>query len=147
MRPDDRPQSKGASMRTRSFVLGVAATIVTAGIAVVVAQHREGAGAPAQSRHPMEMIHSLCADPAAPDRHATKPHLPEHLTKAIELTATQQADIERKVGEACAAMSRLHEDIMNILTPAQRTKLRELHGGGHADSGIHGWLKKLHGGD
>src|SRR5262245_55150587 len=134
-------------MRTRSFLLGVAATIVTAGIAVVVAQHREGAGTTAQSHHPMEMLHSMCGDTGTADRHATRPHVPQDLAKAIELTAAQLTTIEQKVGEACAAMQRFHEEIMNVLTPAQQSKLRELHGGGHVESGIHDWLRKLHGGD
>jgi hypothetical protein len=115
-------------MRTRSFLLGVA-TIVTVGIAVVVAQHREGTGTPAQSHHPMEMLHSMCGAAAAPDGQATKPRVPEHFAKAIELSAAQLTTIEQKVGEACAALHRIHEDILNVLTPAQRSKLRQLHGG------------------
>jgi hypothetical protein len=133
-------------MRTRSFLLGVAATILTAGIAVVVAQHREDSGTSARSHHPMEMLHSMCGEAATSGQAAT-PHVPEHLAKTIALSATQLAAIEQKVGEACAAMHRFHEDILTVLTPAQRSKLRELHGGGQAESGIHGWLKKLHGGD
>lgn len=133
-------------MRTRSFLLGVAATIVTAGIAVVVAQHRDGT-ASTQSHHPMQMLHSMCDDAATPEGRATKPHVPEHLTKALDLTAAQLSTIEQKVGEACAAIHRLHEDMMNVLTPAQKSKLRELHGGGHGESGLHDWLKRLHGGN
>ena len=48
-------------------------------------------------------------------------------------------------GEACTAMARIHEQMMNVLTPEQRAKLHELHKNGHGDSAIVEFFKKLHG--
>ena len=66
------------------------------------------------------------------------------MAEELGLTAEQRATVERVTTEACAAIARYHEQILDVLTPEQREKLKELHG--HDDGGIHAILKKLHGG-
>ncbi|MGH7948712.1 MAG: hypothetical protein ACREQF_05785, partial [Candidatus Binataceae bacterium] len=95
---------------------------------------------------PLEILHSLCADSSAAAG-ATNAHVPEHFAKVLDLSSAQLSDIERIAADACAVMRRTHESILQVLTPEQRTRVRELHGGGHEAGGMHAFFKKLHGGD
>ena len=109
-------------MRRTLLIVG-SAVFVAASIAVLSAQHR-----PPGAHHPLQLMHSLCGEPAAAGQTA-KAHVPEHLAKMLELSSAQLADIERIAGEACEAMRRTHDNILQVLTPDQRAKVRELHGG------------------
>ncbi len=126
----------------RTLVLVGAAVLVTGSLAVIYAQH----AAPAATHQPLQMLHSLCGEPGAAGE-APRPHVPEHFVKMLDLSSTQLGDIERIAGEACAVMRRTHENILQVLTPEQRAKVRELHGGEHEVGGLHAFFKKLHGGD
>lgn len=108
----------------RTLVIIGSTVLVTGSIAVIAAQH----GAPAVRHQPLQMLHSLCADSAAAGE-APKPHVPEHFAKLLDLSTAQVADIERIAADACAVMRRTHENILQVLTPEQRAKVRELHGG------------------
>jgi Spy/CpxP family protein refolding chaperone len=66
------------------------------------------------------------------------------LAAKLELTPEQRATVERVTAEACAAMARYHQQILDVLTPDQQTKLKELHESG--PSGLHSLFRKLHGG-
>jgi Spy/CpxP family protein refolding chaperone len=88
------------------------------------------------------MPHQICAPHAASGDAAT-----DHaafLAAKLELTADQRATVERVSTEACAAMSKYHQQILDVLTPDQQAKLKELHGSGQSD--LHAWFRKLHGG-
>ena len=126
----------------RTLVLVGAAVVVAGSLAVIYAQHAATAG----THQPLQMLHSLCGESGAAGE-APKPHVPEHFAKMLDLSSTQLADIERIAGEACAVMRRTHESILQVLTPEQRAKVRELHGGEHETGGLHALLKKIHGGD
>ena len=43
-------------------------------------------------------------------------------------------------------MTRIHEQMLSVLTPEQRAKVIEMHGQDHESSGLHDMMKKLHGG-
>ena len=128
-------------MRRTLVILG-AAIFVAGSIAVIAAQHREAAAPP---HRPLELLHSLCADPNATAGQAAKAHVPEHFTKMLDLSSAQLAEIERMAGEACVVVTRTHEGILQVLTPEQREKIRKLHGDDHPD-GLVGLVKRLHGG-
>src|SRR5262245_64634343 len=130
-------------MRSKSLLLIVAAIIATAGITAVVAQHQMAAGtAHDPSHHPMQMLQAMCGDAADHHGQAAGQHVPAELAKALDLTPAQLSSIEKKAGEACAVLRRTHEDIMNVLTPEQRTKLQEMHRGDDSATGLHALMKK-----
>ncbi len=133
-------------MRKTLFILGSAA-FVAASIAVIAAQHREGAGAtPNSAAHPaFQFLHSACASHGAGHGQDARAHVPPDFAKALDLTSTQLSEIERMATEACAAMTRIHEQMMNVLTPEQRAKVHELHKSGHGGGAFLELLKKLHG--
>jgi len=127
----------------RSTLIIIGCTVLVAGsMAVITAQHL----APAATHHPMQMLHSMCGEPS-PSGGTQKAHVPEHLAKMLDLSSAQLGDIERIAADACAVMQKTHESILQVLTPEQRAKVRELHGGGDHSEGLASFLKKLHGGD
>lgn len=65
------------------------------------------------------------------------------LAAELKLTERQAAEIDRIASEACAAMAKYHEQILAMLTPEQRVKMQELHGGD--DSPLAIFFRKLHG--
>ena len=119
----------------RTALLGLAAAIVIGGsVAVISGQHAPAvhSGQHASSSH-VAMLHA-CDSPKHVSMMADK----------LDLTAEQRTTVERVTTEACAAMTKYHEQILATLTPEQREKLKELHG--HDEGGIHAIIKKLHGG-
>lgn len=125
----------------RTLVIIGSAILITGSMAVIAAQHVT----PAARHQPLQMLHSLCTDPAAAGETA-KAHVSEHFSKMLDLSSAQLADIERIATEACAVMRRTHESILRVLTPEQRAKIREHHGGDHDDV-VAEFFKKLHGRD
>jgi hypothetical protein len=87
--------------------------------------------------------HQICAPHAASGDAAATDHA-AFLAAKLELTSEQHATVERVSAEACAAMAKYHHQILDVLTPEQQAKLKELHGAGQSD--LHAWLRKLHGG-
>ena len=129
-------------MRRTLVILG-STILVLGSIALIAAQHRD---ATTTAHRPVQFLHSLCAEASAAGGQTAKAHVPEHFAKMLDLSSAQLADIERIAAEACAVMMRTHEGILQVLTPEQRAKVRELHGDDHAD-GLVGLFKRLHGGD
>ena len=106
---------------SRSLIIACS-TLLAGSLGVVAAQHPGAA-----SHHPLQMLHSLCDN--SPANQASKAHVPEHFAKMLNLSTTQLDEIEKLANEACAVMKRTHEGILQVLTPEQRAKVRELHGG------------------
>jgi Spy/CpxP family protein refolding chaperone len=129
-------------MRRTLLVAAAVVIAMTAGIALV-AQHRQ-AGV-SESGDPFAIFHHACltGDTAGA---GLADHVRKQLAPALDLTAAQVADVERIAGEACTAMRKIHESMMNVLTPDQQRKLQDLHSSGHGTSGLHDLMKKLHGG-
>jgi len=109
----------------RTLAIAGAVVFVAGSIAVITAQHHPPAG-----HHPLQLLHSMCTDATAATGQVPNAHVPEHFAKMLDLSASQLSDIERIAGEACAVMRRTHENILQVLTPEQRAKVKELHGGG-----------------
>lgn len=130
-------------MAKTTFFVALTALAVGGSAAVMAEQHFSRMGAAGQSaNHPAAFMRDMCGDNTGDP---TKPHLPADVAKMLELTSAQEADINRLGAEACATMTRLHDQMASVLTPEQLSKLHELHGGGHQLSGLHAWLYKLHG--
>jgi Spy/CpxP family protein refolding chaperone len=130
------------NMRTALLGLGAAAVIGTS-VAVISGQHAPAVHSAQQSSPPHAMVLHLCesaqgSSGETADRHTSM------MAEKLGLTTEQRATVERVTTEACAAMAKYHEQILDVLTPEQREKLKKLHG--HDDGGIHAILKKLHGG-
>lgn len=123
----------------RSLALVGILVIATGSLAVIYAQHV----APAPAHHPMQILHALCSDSGE----TAKAHVPAHFTRVLELSSVQMGDIERIAGETCVVLRRSHDDIMHVLTPEQRAKVRELHGGNQEAGWLHAFFKKMHGGN
>ncbi|HEX7780484.1 MAG TPA: hypothetical protein VF424_14650 [Vicinamibacterales bacterium] len=119
-------------MRRNLFVLAALVVMASAGI-LVYAQH----GAPRGASH-AQFFHAGCAQNPTD---AQTGHVPEHLSTYLSLTPAQTAEIDKLAAQAC----QLHQQFLNVLTPEQQEKLKQLHGGGDAPSGLHEWFKKLHG--
>jgi Spy/CpxP family protein refolding chaperone len=131
-------------MRRNLVILVSAAVVVAAGIVVVTAQHPEGQAWTTAAASHAQFIHAACAEGAAGESQPGGSHVPSHLADALGLTAAQLAEIDRLGAEACQAMLGVHERMLEVLTPEQRTSLREMHSGGHHGA-LSAWLKKLHG--
>ena len=135
---------------TKSLSVFGAALIVASSIAVV-AQHRapDAQTAPPAGADAMFM-HAACVTAAATEGDAPKSHVPAHLAQALQLTATQSADIDRIAEQACAAMRQAHQQIHGILTADQLAKLKAMHHTEGGKASLHHSLmeffKKLHGG-
>lgn len=127
--------------------LGLGITIVAAASVVAVgAQHRE-AGHSAQVAESSHQIpfHHLCASPPSASGDAAAGHHASQLAAALGLSSEQLSTVERVTTEACAAMTKYHEQIMAVLTPEQRAKLHQLHGIGEPRNVPHA-MPKRHGG-
>ena len=126
--------------------------VATLGFGVVAAQHTgQHQSPPHESRtdHAICGAHHAVASQAATQHHATAAAPSSHaaaLPAELKLTEKQAAEIDRLTTEACAAMAKYHEQIMAVLTPEQKARMMELHGGGHADSPLAAFFRKLHGG-
>ena len=127
-------QSPGHDSRTDHAICGGHHAVT----AEKVTQHHAVPATAAAQHHAAAMQQHGAA--AAPASHATA------LAAALKLTDKQSAEIDRLTTEACAAMAKYHEQILAVLTPEQRAKMMELHGGGHADSPLAQFFRKLHGG-
>jgi hypothetical protein len=121
-------------MATRLLGLG-AILIGVAAVVGVSAQHRQ----PTQAIHVTGNAHQipfqhLCGTQGAD---ASAEALRKHAAafgSALNLTPDQLVVVERAVTEACGVMTKLHEEVLAVLTPEQRAKLQEMHkthGGGH----------------
>ena len=132
------------------LILGMTLVVLAGGIVVFAAQ---------QPLHPRLVQHQVLAThaPALAGHHegcaagdatstADKSHVPAHLAQALELTTAQVAEIDRMSAEICQAMAKAHDAMMKVLTPEQRARIAELHGGDHSATGLHAFMKKLHGG-
>jgi hypothetical protein len=126
-------------------ILGTVAVALASGLAVYAAQHQTTS---VHTAPPMfAAFHESCGSGQGHAATTTeKSHVPTHLAQALELTAAQLADIDRMSAELCQAITKAHKGMMNVLTPQQRTKIAELHGGDHPAGGLHALLRRLHGG-
>ena len=121
-------------MRTSLFGFG-ALLAAAASVAVISAQHTPPAH---------QNVHQICAPHAPASGDAAASDHASFLAAKLELTSEQRATVERVSAEACAAMAKYHQQILDVLTPEQHTKLKELHRSGQSD--LHAWFRKLHGG-
>jgi Spy/CpxP family protein refolding chaperone len=115
--------------------------LVVTGVVALGATGHFDRSSPVAIQHPAQMLHASCT---ASGENQT-PHVPAHFAQLLELTPAQSAEIDRLAVEACAAMSRIHEGMMDVLTPEQRAKVAELHKGGGHHTVVGEWLRKLHG--
>lgn len=99
-------------------------------LTAVSAQHDQRPHQATTSHHQIA-IEQMCGSHDSADRAQTPGQHTAHLTSALGLSAEQSVVLERATGEFCAAMKKFHEQVHEVLTPEQRTKLRALHGGGH----------------
>ena len=120
-------------MRTSLFGVG-AWLAAAASVAVISAQ-----STPPSHHGP----HQVCAPHGASGDAAPADHA-AFLAVKLELTSDQRTTVARVSDEACAAMVKYHQQILDVLTPEQQAKLNELHGAGQ--SNLHAWFRKLHGG-
>jgi hypothetical protein len=135
-------------MTNARVILGTAAVALASGLAVYAAQHERTAQHQMAATHTgLSMFAALHDDCGTGQAASTdKSHVPAQFAQALELTSAQLAEIERMSTELCQAMSKAHEGMMNVLTPQQRARIAELHGGGHDAGGLHALMKRLHGG-
>jgi Spy/CpxP family protein refolding chaperone len=144
----------------RHRIIAGAFVAAAGSVAVVIAQHPT-AHQPAQ--HSSRPSHAVCGMHHATASDATQQHSSrlhagsQHhaaapsshggdVIAALKLNQHQAAEIDRLATEACAAMSKYHEQIVAVLTPEQRAKMNEMHAQGHADSPLAAFFKRLHGG-
>ena len=107
----------------------------------VAAQHGQRTSHDAVPDHAIMHAECLAGDTAG------KSHVPDHFAQALGLTTAQQSDIDKLSNELCQAISKTHQAMLNVLTPEQRAKIAELHGGtGHDAGGLHALMMKMHGG-
>ncbi|HET9370356.1 MAG TPA: hypothetical protein VFO19_08910 [Vicinamibacterales bacterium] len=124
------------------YALG-AAVVVTSTI-VVAAQHQADPHQRPAGGHEFQALHSMCAAGGAAEGQTS--HVPAHLAEKLQLTADQSAQIDKIAAEACSVIERVHTQIRDVLTPEQRARLAELHGGGTGHGAIGDFFKRLHGG-
>src|SRR5262245_9605084 len=132
-------------MMLKKSMLFVVAMVGAASVGVVAAQHFQGSHATTTTDPAIQFLHHACT--ATTGGATRQPHVPDDLAKALELTAAQQAEIDRIATDACAQLTRIHESMLNVLTPEQRAKVNAMHGGEHGADGMHEIMKKLHGGN
>ena len=145
------------------LIWGVASVVTAVGLfafagrpqMVYAGQHAAAQHAAAQHSQRMShdavpdhaVMHSECLTGDATTNTAGKSHVPDHIAQALGLTSAQQADIDKLSNELCQAISKTHQAMLNVLTPEQRAKIADLHGGtGHSAAGLHALMMKLHGG-
>jgi hypothetical protein len=144
-------------MRKSLFVLAVALTAITS-VIVINAQHQnDGRQAHAAGLTSDALfVHNVCAEYPGVDGATSGHHVPAEVVSALELTDAQQAELNRKAADACAAMARVHEEMMSVLTPEQQEKMQAFHnahsashdGGGalRMHNAVMSWMKKIHAG-
>ena len=136
-------------MTNARLILGTAAVALASGLMVYAAQHERGTQHQSATAHTGLSMFAAMHDGCGTGHGANtteRSHVPAHLAQALELTSAQLADIERMSAELCQAINKAHEGMLNVLTPQQRAKIAELHGGGHEAGGLHALLRRLHGG-
>jgi hypothetical protein len=140
------------------LILGIASVVTVVGIVGLAAeqqavhptqhptmQHSQRTSHDALPGH--DAMHSECVAGDATAGTAGKSHVPDHFAQALGLTTAQQSDIDRLSNELCQAINKTHQAMLNVLTPEQRSKIAELHGGqGHGAAGLHALMMKMHGG-
>lgn len=106
-------------MKTGLFAFSVAAVAMTA--VVVGAQHHARPAAHSAGGH--EFVQQLCEshEAAAESHHAA-------MAATLSLSPEQLSEITRISTEACAVLTKYHEQILAVLTPEQRAKVEQLHG-------------------
>src|SRR5688500_7940856 len=133
-------------MNNARVILGTAAVALAGGLVVFAAQHERAAQHQSASTHTGLSMFAALHDGCGTGHTASttdKSHVPAHLAQALELTSTQLADIERMTTELCQAITKAHAEMLSVLTPQQRARIAELHGGGHEAGGLHAFLKKV----
>ena len=144
-------------MANARVILGTAAVALASGLMVYAAQqertapqqHERQAHHQAVTSHGGLSMFASLHDGCGTGHTAStndKSHVPAQIAQTLELTSAQLAEIERMSAELCQAITKAHEGMMNVLTPQQRAKIAELHGGGHEAGGLHALMRRLHGG-
>ena len=133
-------------MKTKLAILGGAAILTVAGIVAIAAQRHQSAGASTTSisEPALHFLQAACGHHGDVGGQSDT-HVPAHLAKALELTDAQLTEIDRIAAEACTVVKQVHHDILNVLTPEQQRKVRELHGRASDHSSMPEWVRKLHG--
>ena len=118
-------------MTTRLLGLG-AILIGLAAVVGVSAQQRQAAPAThvAGNAHQIPFHHLCGTQGTDASADASRKHAAA-FASALNLTPEQLVVIERAAAEACSVMAKLHEEVIAVLTPEQRAKLHQMHGGGH----------------
>src|SRR5688572_24769113 len=127
----------GINMRMALVGLGAAA-VIGASVAVISGQHAPAVHSAQHTSPPHAMVAHLCESTQASSGDTASRHT-SMVAEKLGLTTEQRATVERVTTEACAAMAKYHEQILDVLTPEQREKLKELHG--HDESGLHAILR------
>ena len=114
-------------MRTSLFGMALLGVLLAGG--GIAAQHHGSASPQHKASTDHQFLVHLCAASDGPaGAEAANAHHAQVAT-ALGLTADQLATVDRVTTEACASIKKYHEQIMAVLTPEQRQKLRDLHGG------------------
>ena len=111
-------------------LLSFGALTIVLGLTAVYAQHDQRTHAGQVTSHQRMSLEQLCAHTSADDVQKSAAHT-AHLASILGLTADQSVAVERATNEFCVAMKKFHDQVHEVLTPEQRTKLQALHGGGH----------------
>jgi Spy/CpxP family protein refolding chaperone len=118
-------------MRTSLFGMGLLGVILAGG--ALSAQHHGTPSAQHKVSSDHQFLLHLCAASDGPGgADAVSAHHAQVAT-ALGLSVEQLTTVNRVTTEACAAMKKYHEQIMAVLTPEQRQKLHDMHGGGHGE--------------
>jgi hypothetical protein len=136
-------------MTKARVILGTALVALASGLVAYAAQHERGTQHQSATTHAGLSMFAALHDGCGTGHTASttdKSHVPAQFAQALELTSAQLTEIERMSTELCQAVIKAHEGMMNVLTPQQRAKIAELHGGGHQADGLHTLLRRLHGG-
>lgn len=111
-------------MRTSLFGLALLGVVLAGG--GIAAQHHGSTAAPHKASTDQQFLLHLCAASETGAETANAHHA--EVATALGLSAEQVATVDRLATEACTAIKKYHEQIMAVLTPEQRQKLRDLHG-------------------
>lgn len=111
-------------------LLSFAALTIVLGLSIVSAQHDQRTHAGQVTSHQRMSLEQLCVHTPADDVQKSAQHT-AHLASILGLTADQSVVVERATSEFCVAVKKFHDQVHEVLTPEQRTKLQALHGGDH----------------
>lgn len=126
-------------MKRALYVL--AAAVIVASTIVVAAQHGSAdVGVPSE----LKFMHTVCGSSSADGQ--TPSHIPADIAQALELTPDQSSQIDKLAAEGCATIMRTHQQMLDLLTPEQREKIKQMHSDGSAHAYLMEFFKKLHGG-